>query len=291
MGRFARYGGSVSMRRAGVAWRGLACAGALLIAPVSAGAAALKLPDTPYNYTVIDQELGAALQEFGANLGIKLSISPEVKGRIQGRIPESKPQAFLDRLATNYNLEWYYDGSVLYITSAKENRTQLLVLSPIGYDALKGSLDALQISDPRFPLRPSPGKGVVMVSGPPRYVTLIEQTLAGLVAEEQARPKPSPAAPSVAAAAKAPPPPKVTVLTVYRGSGTTILRDGRPERVAGSESDSPAQSFPQPAANLPRLSVPAAMPGSDMPATTMPRLLIPGSNAPVPAGLVPPQQP
>ncbi|WP_283206890.1 flagellar assembly protein FliX, partial [Methylorubrum podarium] len=69
-----------------------------------------------------------------------------------------------------------------------------------GLDRLKAALDALEISDARFPIRPAPGKAVVMVSGPPRYVTLVEQTLAGLVAEEQARPKPG------AEAAKAPPP-------------------------------------------------------------------------------------
>jgi type III secretion protein C len=228
--------------------------GATLAGPPGCDAAPLKLPDAPYNYTVIDQDLSAALQEFGANLGVKVNVSPEVKGRIQGRVPEGKPQAFLDRLATIYNLEWYFDGGVLYITPTKESRTQLLVLSPIGYDRLKGALDALQISDARFPVRPAPGNGVVMVSGPPRYVALIEQTLAGLVAEEQARPKPA------VQAAKEPPPPKPTVLTVFRGSQTTILRDGRPERVSGPEMDAPARSGPQPAANLPQ--APAAIPAA-----------------------------
>ena len=70
-------------------------------APLPAGAAVLKLSDKPYSYTVIDQDLSAALQEFGSNVGIKVNISPEVKGRIQGRMPEGTAQAFLDRLATH----------------------------------------------------------------------------------------------------------------------------------------------------------------------------------------------
>lgn len=266
-----------------------ACAWAvLLVGADRTGAAALKLPDTPYNYTVIDQDLAAALQEFGANLKLKVNVSPEVKGRIQGRIPEGTAQAFLDRLAANYNLEWYYDGGVLYITSAKENRTQLLVLSPIGYDGLKGALDALQISDGRFPMRPAPSKGMVMVSGPPRYVALVEQTLGGLVAEEQARPKPAPPAP------KAPSPPKVTVLTVYRGSSTTILHDGRPDLVTGGGADSPAQSNPPPAANQPQAAIPGGLPGlltpgAPLPGTALPGPIVPGSTAPLPAGLAPAQ--
>ncbi|GJE06788.1 MULTISPECIES: hypothetical protein [Methylobacterium] len=240
-------------------------------APLPAGAAVLKLSDKPYSYTVIDQDLSAALQEFGSNVGIKVNISPEVKGRIQGRMPEGTAQAFLDRLATSYNLEWYFDGSVLFVTSAKESRTQLLVLSPIGYEDLTGALDALQISDARFPLRPSPGKAVVMVSGPPRYVALVEQTLAGLVAEEQARPKTGPAA------RKAPQAQKETVLTVFRGGQTTVLRDGRPERL--TEAEAPTQSGPQPAANQVRAPLPAgtALPGPVLPA--------PVPAIPQPAGL------
>lgn len=214
-------------------------AAALFLAPQGVRAAALSLPDATYTYMVIDQDLVAALQEFGSNLRIKVNVSPEVKGRIQGRIPEGSAMAFLERLAATYNLEWYYDGSVLFVTSARENRTQLLVLSPIGYDTLKRALDALQIGDARFPIRPAPGNGMVMVSGPPRYVALVEQTLAGLVAEEQARPKP------VAAAPKAAAPAKTTVLTVFRGGQMTVIRDGRPERLIGPEAD------PSPRIDLP----------------------------------------
>ncbi|GLS46845.1 nodulation protein NolW [Methylobacterium brachythecii] len=222
----------------------------------AATAASLRLPETAYNYMVIDQDLTAALQEFGSNLKIKVSISPEVKGRIQGRIPEGSPQAFLDRLSALYNLEWYYDGSVLYITSAKESRTQLLVLSPISYDRLKSTLDSLDVSDPRFPMRPAPGKGLIMASGPPRYVALIEQTLAGLVAEEAARPKPVPVA------AK-PEVPKVTVLTVFRGNQMTVFRDGRPERLIGPEAD----ATPPRAEAVSSLKRSAAEPASDQSVT------------------------
>ena len=233
-------------------------------------AAALKMPTTPYRYTVIDQDLPAALQELGSNLAIKVNVSPEVKGRIQGRMPEGTAQEFLERVAANYNLEWYYDGSVLYVTSARENRTQLLVLSPIGFDRLKSALDALQISDARFPIRPAPGNGVVMVSGPPRYVALVEQTLAGLVAEEQARPKPSAEAPKVTA-------PKVTTLTVFRGGQMTVFRDGRPERLIDGEAEAPARA----AAPAPAMQ-PA--PVSAIPAPAYP---VPAFGAPLPGGVMP----
>ncbi|MGE7156011.1 nodulation protein NolW [Methylorubrum rhodesianum] len=266
------------VRNGGQAYSARRCALAAVLAVLSLPlaverpeAAALKMPTTPYRYTVIDQDLPAALQELGSNLAIKVNVSPEVKGRIQGRMPEGTAQDFLERVAANYNLEWYYDGSVLYITSARESRTQLLVLSPIPFDRLKAALDALEISDARFPIRPAPGKAVVMVSGPPRYVTLVEQTLAGLVAEEHARPKPG------AEAAKAPPLPKVTTLTVFRGGQMTVFRDGRPERLIGPESEPAPRSESGAAPAAAALAAPIPAPGA------------PAPGVPAPAGVAPPR--
>jgi type III secretion protein C len=196
----------------------------------TAFAAQLALPETPYSYTVIDQDLTAALHEFGSNLNIKVNVSPEVRGRIQGRLPELPPRAFLDRLAALYNFEWYFDGLVVHITSVREAQTRLLVVSPLSFDRLRYALDALGVSDTRYVIRPAPGSGLALVAGPPRFVTLVEQTLAGLIAEDQARPRTlrSPDAPR-------PPMPLLqeSVLTVFRGSDTTIIRDGRPEHIAG----------------------------------------------------------
>ena len=92
-------------------------------------AAQLALPETPYSYTVIDQDLTAALHEFGSNLNIKVNVSPEVRGRIQGAARVAP--RFLDRLAALYNFEWYFDGLVVHITSVREAQTRLLVVSPL----------------------------------------------------------------------------------------------------------------------------------------------------------------
>ncbi|NEI67605.1 type III secretion protein [Rhizobium leguminosarum] len=156
------------------------------------------------------------MREFGNNLKIKISISGEVKGRIRGRLPDLLPRAFLDCLTDLYNLQWYFDGLELYVTSANEAQTRVLVLTPMRFDALKVALDELNISDERYVVRAAPGSALVMVSGPPRFVALVEQTFNGLLA--QARPQ--------AAVEK---PPQESVLLLFRGSSTTVIRDGRQE--------------------------------------------------------------
>ena len=45
---------------------------------------------------------------------------------------------------------------------------------------LEANLDALGVTDARWPLRGSPDGRLVVVSGPPRYVQLVEQTLSAL---------------------------------------------------------------------------------------------------------------
>lgn len=199
---------------------------ALAMPGANSSAAPLSLPDAPYNYTVLDQELQAALQEFGSNLGIKVNVSSEVRGRIQGRLPNLHPRAFLDRLAAMFNLEWYYDGQVLYVSSVREAQSRLLVLAPIGFDQFKTTLDALKVADERFAVTPAPGNGLVLISGPPRFIALTEQTLAGLIAEDKARPRPAPQQPS---------PARETVLNVFRGAHVSVWRNGRLEQMVGPD--------------------------------------------------------
>lgn len=167
----------------------LAAALATSFTPAPAPAATLKLPDGVYKYTVIDQDVVAALQAFGSNLNLKINISPEVSGRLQGKWPEASPRKFLDWLSGQGNFEWYFDGRVLHFSAVKEAQTRLLVLPPITLDQFQAALDALGVSDDRYRVQSAPGEGLVKVSGPPRFVALAEQTLTGLIAEARARPK------------------------------------------------------------------------------------------------------
>ncbi|EIM31010.1 secretin N-terminal domain-containing protein [Microvirga lotononidis] len=176
----------------------------------------LSLPSTPYRYTVLDQDLSAALREFGNNLKISVNVSAEVKGRVRARMPDLPPREFLDRLTELYDLQWYFDGLVLYVSAAKEAQTRMLVLAPIRFEAVRTALDDLGISDDRYVVRPAPGNGLILVSGPPRFVALVEQTFNSLVAEAQAQ---------LQAAA----PTRQTVLILFRGSSATVVRDGQPE--------------------------------------------------------------
>ena len=174
-----------------------------LAAPASAAhGEALHLDDKPYNYTVIDQDLRDVLRQFGANLGLRVTVSDAVQGRVRGRKVTLPPAAFLDELAKEFGFDWYYDGYTLFVTANNESVTKAINLGGEGFTTLQDNLKALGIADDRFQLRPLPGGDAVLVAGPPRYVELVEQALTK------------------------PPEPSSGNITIYRGSSVQQMRPG-----------------------------------------------------------------
>lgn len=143
-------------------------------------AAELKLDSAPYKYTVIDQDLRDVLQQFAGNMRLRLDLSDAVKGRVRGGVPITSPREFLDTLAAKYGLDWYYDGSKLYVTPNSEDVTKVISLASDLFEPLNKVLVSGEIADPRFPLRELAGTNSVIVSGPPHFVDLVEQAAAAL---------------------------------------------------------------------------------------------------------------
>jgi type III secretion protein C len=146
--------------------------------PVSA--ATPPWPDRPLSYAVVDQDLHDLLIDVGGKLGLRVSISDAVRGRVHGRLPPAAPREFLDQLASIYDFDWYFDGGTLFISSASEVGSKLLNLGPVPPATLIATLDELGIADQRWPIRSSHDAGIALVSGPPRYTALVEQTLEAL---------------------------------------------------------------------------------------------------------------
>ena len=140
----------------------------------------LPWPDKPYPYVVLDQDVRDVLAAFGSNLDVPVKVSDKVSGRVRGRLPELTPQKLLDHLAASFGLQWYYDGQVLYVTTVEEAVSEMLPLGPIRFEELQASLASLKLDDPRFPPRPLASANVALVSGPPRYVALVKETMQAL---------------------------------------------------------------------------------------------------------------
>jgi len=146
-------------------------------------APAPKPPSIPWRtptYTLVARELPLreALDSFAIAQGLSLVPSQGVSGTFSGDFTDLPPGEFLEQVCSMNNLTWYYDGAALYIYGAGEIETSLVDLSYMKAGEVRTMLRDLGVEDGRFPLKTTSDDELVMVSGPPRYVALVMQTIA-----------------------------------------------------------------------------------------------------------------
>ncbi|WP_276528715.1 type III secretion system outer membrane ring subunit SctC [Photorhabdus heterorhabditis] len=135
---------------------------------------------TPYNYLAKGESLRDVLVNFGANYEASVIVSDKVTDQVSGHFEQDSPQAFLQHLSSLYNLVWYYDGSVLYVFKNSEIQSRLFKLEQTNAAELKQVLIRAGIWESRFGWRPDSTNQLVYVSGPPRYLELVDQTASAL---------------------------------------------------------------------------------------------------------------
>ena len=142
--------------------------------------AAPSIPWKMPSYTLVarDLDLRVALDTFAVAEGLSVVMSTSVEGRFSGDFKEVTPDEFLDRIATTHNLMWYYDGAALYVYGAGEITTMLVDLRYMKAGEVRQMLGELGVEDRRFPLKTTSNDELVMVSGPPRYVSLVAEMIA-----------------------------------------------------------------------------------------------------------------
>ena len=141
---------------------------------------AAQIPWRTPTYTLVarDMDLRTALDTFAVAQRLSVVMSPSVVGVFSGDFRAVPPPEFLDKLATTHNLVWYYDGAALYIYSSGEVATMLIDLKYMKAGEVLKMLVELGVEDGRFPLKTTSDDELVMVSGPPRYVSLVAEMIA-----------------------------------------------------------------------------------------------------------------
>ncbi|WP_133645803.1 type III secretion system outer membrane ring subunit SctC [Paraburkholderia flava] len=146
---------------------------ALAVAP-HADAAPLRLRSAPIDYAADGKDIKDVLRDFGASQGLATNISPGVTGTVSGKF-HLAPRQFLDTLAASFGFAWYYDGEVLNVVASSDLQSTLIKLDSASTESLRDTLAKMQIADDRFPITYDSTQGTAIVSGPPRYVQLVQQ--------------------------------------------------------------------------------------------------------------------
>ena len=146
---------------------------ATCLAAVPAAAAPIPWKLPTYTLVARDMNLRTALDTFAVAEGLSVVMSASVEGVFSGDFKDVPPAEFLDKIATTHNLIWYFDGAALYIYGAGEIATILIDLRYMKAGEIRQMLAELGVEDMRFPLKTTSDDELVMVSGPPRYVSLV----------------------------------------------------------------------------------------------------------------------
>ena len=137
--------------------------------------------DAPFSFYAERKPLKTVLREFAAAFSLSVQMPDDLSGSVNGRFSTSSPTEFIDRLGSTYGFVWFTHAGTLFVS-----RTQDMVVRSIAGGAtgpgnkLKQVLTDLKVLDPRFGWGDLPDQGIVIVSGPPAYVNLVESTIKAL---------------------------------------------------------------------------------------------------------------
>ncbi|MGF1526674.1 MAG: secretin N-terminal domain-containing protein [Candidatus Competibacterales bacterium] len=145
-----------------------------------ARAARLDWPDRPYSYYANEESLRDVLKSLATSHGMPAVISDEIDASVSVNFTSRYPREIFEQLVRAYNLTWYFDGKTLYIYKLDELVSQTIRLNRTSVDAFEQELRELGVYDERFYWRSIPARGLIYVTGPERYITLIKEWVVAL---------------------------------------------------------------------------------------------------------------
>jgi type III secretion protein C len=139
----------------------------------------------PYAYVLVEQDVRAALEEFGHNLGLIVVMSDKVRGKSRSNVRGESAGEFLNLLCDSNGLSWYFDGNILHLTADSETGTRLFKAQGEDLGQLQDYLASLDVYGKQMSVRPGPDGNELFVSGPPAYLAMVQQHV-----DHQQRPAP-----------------------------------------------------------------------------------------------------
>ena len=157
-------------------WRRSMLVLSFLLTPASNTLAAIppEWRNTAYAYEAEHKPLRDVLEDFAQTFGTQLQVEGLLEGNVNGKIRANTPQSMLDRLGVEHRFQWYLYNNTLYISTLDQQESARLEVSSETIADLKQALTDIGLLDSRFGWGELPEDGVVLVSGPRRYIEQIK---------------------------------------------------------------------------------------------------------------------
>lgn len=146
----------------------------LLAVPGTEAAIPPEWKNTSYAYEAEHKPIRDMLEDFAQTFGVQLQIDGMLEGNVNGKIRANTPQSLLDRLGLEHRFQWFMYNNTLYISALDEQESARIEVSTETVADLKKALTDIGLLDSRFGWGELADDGVVLVSGPRRYIEQIK---------------------------------------------------------------------------------------------------------------------
>lgn len=150
---------------------------ALVIIPLTSMTAHTAPPkfwaESGYAIECKNTPLKDVLFDFAKSFGVSASVDGDVYGVCDGWRRADNAIIFLEEIATEFKVQWFVYKSKIYFSPMVDQTTKRLHLS----NGLKDALIGIGVFQEKFGWGELPDENAVLVSGPTRYLSIIESLM------------------------------------------------------------------------------------------------------------------
>lgn len=139
----------------------------------AAHAAPIPFGEREMSITAREQPIAGFLQDLFGRLDIPVSVSPNVKGAVNGSFSGPAERTWRS-IVRAFNLVEYYDGNVLHVYSPMDMATRTLPVTPSVATRTQRTVNEMRLPDLRNTVRTT-REGTLIVSGTKRFIEQVEE--------------------------------------------------------------------------------------------------------------------
>jgi len=159
------------------------CNPALGDAPLS-GSPIAETVKTQESYVIVNQEVDHFLRDLARDTSTRIQSSPKVRGRIKQSTFMGSPEEILRGVSSKLELDWFQHNGVFFLSSKREALTRLIRLGDLDLGDVTKELGVSGLLFDDFPISSAAENSALLVTGPPRYLALVESVIEGIPSEK-----------------------------------------------------------------------------------------------------------
>ncbi|MDR2806795.1 MAG: hypothetical protein LBB11_01395 [Puniceicoccales bacterium] len=136
-----------------------------------------------YYHFAKNQELKELIRNFCVMQSMDVIISDAVTDVVNGKFSNITPYQFWKDIVNAYSLVWFFDGSMMYVYKSSEVKSSVYKMSRDEIRMLIKVMAQLRFLSSNVTFRPLETAGILVVSGPPKLMSLIEELSKKVVIE------------------------------------------------------------------------------------------------------------